>query len=130
MTLLKWTTERLSEATTPTHEKVLVITNDVDIAATPPDLTGVDVVILDFPLFKDGRAFTQAQGLRKAGFQGDIRATGDLFHDQMGLAVRCGFTSFDLNAELDADAVTQSILRYGLFYQRAARGAPVWERRT
>ena len=38
MTLLKWTTERLSEATTPTHEKVLVITNDVDIAATPPDL--------------------------------------------------------------------------------------------
>jgi uncharacterized protein (DUF934 family) len=47
-------------------------------------LEGVDRVVLNFPKFTDGRAFSQARLLRRRrGFTGDIRATGDVLIDQL-----------------------------------------------
>lgn len=109
------------------EERVLSIPHDQDILSDTPDLTGVDVVELSFPVLRDGRAFTQARALRRAGFDGDIRATGALFTDQIRHAIRCGFTSFDLSDGHEAVLITKQVTRYPSQYQRSAVGALKWE---
>ena len=63
------------------------------------DLAGVARIELHFPKFSDGRAFSQAFLLRqRIGFQGDIRATGDVLIDQLVQMERTGFSSAVLRA--------------------------------
>ncbi len=55
------------------------------------------LVILEFPTFADGRAYSQAQSLRNhLGFDGEIRATGNVLIDQYAFMLQCGFTSFEV----------------------------------
>jgi len=55
----------------------LQLTNDVDPSTLTLD--GVDRIDLQFPKFTDGRAYSQAFLLRRRlGFQGELRATGDV----------------------------------------------------
>ena len=69
-------------------------------SATPPEtlkpwLNTVDLVLVEFPKFRDGRGFSIARALReKYGFKGDIRATGHFLPDQFLFLQQCGFTSF------------------------------------
>src|ERR1700742_3187463 len=54
-----------------------------------PEQLGADVhrlslVALEFPKFRDGRAFSWARLLRtRLGFKGEIRAVGDFLYDQI-----------------------------------------------
>jgi uncharacterized protein (DUF934 family) len=98
---------------------------DDDLLHASPDLDGVKVIALDFPSFRDGRGFSQARLLRQRGFAGDLRATGALFRDQLGLAIRAGFTSFDLHSDEPVAALREAAARYPVPYQPAAlaRGA-------
>jgi len=59
-----------------------------------PVLHKVDLVVIEFPKFRDGRGFTVARALRgRHGFQGDIRAIGHILPDQLLALRQCGFTS-------------------------------------
>jgi uncharacterized protein (DUF934 family) len=60
---------------------------------------GADVIELNFPKFTDGRAFSQARILRRRGYAGDLRATGDVLVDQLVQMRRCGFSSAVLRAD-------------------------------
>lgn len=65
---------------------------DDDIAALTPFLPHLQSVILVFPSFRDGRAFTQARALReKLKFAGEILAEGHPLPDQIDFLRRCGF---------------------------------------
>ena len=91
-----------------TDSQTLVLPNDADPRAT--DLTGVHTVVLHFPSFTDGRAFSQAFLLRRRlGFTGTIRATGDVLVDQLVQMARTGFTEAVL-AEGQSLAVGQRLL--------------------
>lgn len=71
--------------------QTLTLANDADPRTA--DLTGVATVVLHFPHFTDGRAFSQAFLLRRRlGFTGTIRATGDVLVDQLVQMARTGFT--------------------------------------
>ncbi len=60
-----------------------------------PWLKALDLVLVEFPKFRDGRGFSIGRVLReKYGFQGDIRATGHFLPDQFLFLQQCGFTSF------------------------------------
>ena len=59
------------------------------------DLDGLELIVLDFPKFTDGRAYSQARLLRRAGYAGELRASGAVFRDQLPFLLRCGFDSFD-----------------------------------
>jgi uncharacterized protein (DUF934 family) len=96
------------------------------------------LVALKFDKFADGRAFSYAELLRERhGFNGDLRATGEVLLDEIALMRRCGFTSFEVT-----DANTLRALEEGraprgtLFYQPAlgSREAPAgtrpWLRRA
>lgn len=72
------------------------------------DIGALALIVLHFPKFTDGRAYSTARQLRDAGFQGDVRATGDVLLDQLPLMLRSGFSSFEI-----ANAATIAALEQG-----------------
>ncbi len=66
-----------------------------DIAA---DLDYFIVIAIDFPKFVDGRGYSTASLLRQRyKYQGELRAVGDVLHDQLFYMQRVGFDSYALN---------------------------------
>ena len=73
------------------------------------DLPLLALVALDFPTFKDGRAFTYARLLRERyGYAGEVRAIGNVLRDQFQFMMRCGFDAFEVEKECDAKAWVQA----------------------
>ncbi|WP_299766166.1 DUF934 domain-containing protein [Ramlibacter sp.] len=107
---------------------VLVLANDADALAVPLD--GVDRIELQFPKFTDGRAFSQARLLRqRRGFEGDIRATGDVGIDQLVQMHRTGFSSAVLKEGKDPADAERQFARFPSFYQGDAAGTqPLFRR--
>ncbi len=61
------------------------------------DLPRLAVIALDFPRFRDGRAYTHARMLReRLGFTGEVRAVGDVLQEQLHFMQRCGFDTFEV----------------------------------
>lgn len=97
--------------------------NNRPVADLAPYLPNLAVVALVFPIFRDGRAYTQAHHLRaKHGFQGEIRATGNVLRDQFLLMDRAGFDAFQIVKEGDDDAFVDALKRYTVFYQPTGDG--------
>ena len=95
---------------------VLTLPNDLNPLES--DLTGVTRIVLNFPKFTDGRAFTQAVMLRKrASYTGEICATGDVLVDQLQQMARSGFDVAELRADQDLAAGQRQLDRYAEFYQ-------------
>ena len=95
--------------------RVLALPNDADVQAVALD--GVDRIELEFPKFTDGRAFSQARLLRRRGFDGDIRAIGDVLVDQLVQMWRTGFSSAVLKEGKDPADAERQLTRYAAFYQ-------------
>ncbi len=90
------------------------------------NLDGISRVDLHFPKFADGRAFTQAVMLRKrAGFTGEIRATGDVLVDQLQQMQRSGFDVAVLREDQDLEVAERQLNRFDGFYQTDAINTPV-----
>ena len=92
-----------------------------------PHLGRLKLVEIAFPKFRDGRGYSSAAVLRQAGFNGEIRAAGDVLVDQLGFMRRVGFDSFAPNAPPGAKVVQATLGRYPYVYMKAADGRPpVW----
>ena len=97
--------------------------NDRTVSELAPYLPDLALVALEFPVFRDGRAYTQARLLRERhGFKGEIRATGDVLRDQFLFMVRAGFDAFEVKKAADADAFAKVLHEITLRYQPAADG--------
>jgi uncharacterized protein (DUF934 family) len=97
--------------------------NDREVAEIADDLHRLDAVLLEFPAFKDGRAYSQARLLRQRhGYTGEIRATGDVLQDQAIFLVRCGFDRFAVD-DRTAEAWSRALQRIPVVYQPAADGS-------
>lgn len=95
-----------------------------------PYLGRLALVVIDFPRFRDGRGYSSARILREAGYEGEIRAVGDVLVDQIWHMRRCGFDSFAPDSPLDPKVVEESLNRYEYVYQPAADEAvPIWKLR-
>ncbi len=80
-------------------------------------------VALHFPTAVDGRAYSQAQRLRRLGYRGALRATGVVKRDQALFMVRCGFDVLEVSD--DPQAVQQAIGQFSAVYQPAADDRPL-----
>ena len=61
------------------------------------DVHRLAVIVLDFPVFRDGRAFSWARLLRtRMNYRGEIRAAGAFLYDQIAFALRVGFDAFEV----------------------------------
>jgi uncharacterized protein (DUF934 family) len=70
----------------------LVVGNDVDIAILGADVARFAVIVLQFPKWTDGRAYSQARLLRsRHRYTGELRATGEVLVDMLPLLARTGF---------------------------------------
>ncbi|MEM5421019.1 DUF934 domain-containing protein [Paraburkholderia ferrariae] len=104
----------------------LILANDADPLAYAIEIAAASRVELQFPSFTDGRAYSQAYLIRRRlGFEGDLRATGEVLVDQLLQMERMGFSSAVLSADVSmADALRQ-LERFPAFYQGdALREAP------
>ena len=94
--------------------------NNRRIAELAPYLDRLALVALEFPSFKDGRAYSQARVLREQyGFHGEMRATGNVLRDQFLFLLRAGFDAFEVVKDADAAAFAEAVARYSVFYQPA-----------
>ena len=99
--------------------------NDRRVVELAPYLGRLALVGLVFPVFKDGRAFSQARLLREQyGFAGELRATGQVLRDQFLFMLRAGFDAFEVTKEADAAAFAETVRRYSVFYQPTGDGRP------
>jgi uncharacterized protein (DUF934 family) len=61
------------------------------------DLPQLSMIALAFPAFSNGTSHSKAALLRgKHGYNGDIRAVGDVLFDQIPHMIRNGFSSFEI----------------------------------
>lgn len=80
-------------------------------------------VALVFPSFRDGRAYSQARLLRERhGYDGELRATGQVLRDQFVFMSRAGFNAFEVKKDADAHAFAETVKRYSVFYQPTGDG--------
>jgi uncharacterized protein (DUF934 family) len=91
------------------------------------DASGVnklpDLVALNFPAFKDGRGFSQARLLRdRLGFEGEIRATGNVIPDQAIFLDRCGVDTVHLPDDVAVERWLAERTSVEIYYQPATRG--------
>jgi uncharacterized protein (DUF934 family) len=85
------------------REQLLARNSPIGVALKAPespealgaDVHRLSVVTLEFPKFRDGRAFSWARMLRtRLGFTGEIRAVGDFLYDQINYQKRVGFNAW------------------------------------
>jgi len=90
-----------------------------------PDLHRFDVIALEFPIFRDGRAYSTARRLRERfGYKGELRAVGNVLRDQWAFMRRCGFDAFEVDRPDAERTWTESAGEIGVFYQPAADRRP------
>jgi uncharacterized protein (DUF934 family) len=101
-----------------------------DVRLLGPHLDRLRLVEIDFPKFRDGRGFSSARVLREMGYEGEIKATGEVLVDLIYFMRRCGFDSFAPNVPLNPADVESVLNRYPHVYQHAADAAvPIWQLR-
>lgn len=89
------------------------------------DLDRFAVIALEFPTFRDGRAYSVARLLRQRhGFTGELRAVGDVLLDQLHFMQRVGFDAFEINGEDPLGAYRQAAGEFSVWYQPAADDRP------
>lgn len=91
------------------------------------DLSRLALIVLEFPKFTDGRAYSQARRLRERhGYRGTLRASGDVLPDQYLFMRRCGFDSFEISSPVSTEAWRRAEASFTAFYQPAGDdGAPI-----
>lgn len=75
----------------------VIVPNTTAIETLAADLPRLALVVLQFPKWVDGRAYSQARLLRaRYRFAGEVRATGDVVVDMLPLLQRTGFDAVQL----------------------------------
>ena len=97
-------------------------------ASENPELLGDDVnrlslVALEFPKFRDGRAFSWARMLRtRLGFAGEIRAVGDFLYDQVNYQHRVGFDAWEVSDTFTLEMFNRALGEMTNVYQPSTDG--------
>jgi uncharacterized protein (DUF934 family) len=87
------------------------------------DVNRLSLVVLEFPKFRDGRAFSWARMLRtRLGFKGEIRAVGDFLYDQMAYQHRTGFDAWEVPDNFNIEDFARALGEMTYVYQPSADG--------
>jgi uncharacterized protein (DUF934 family) len=99
--------------------------------AVAGDLQRLALVAVNFPKFADGRAYSIARLLRERyGYQGELRAIGDVLHDHLHFMKQCGFDAFLLREDQDAREALSALDTFSEGYQTSVlRPVPLFRRR-
>lgn len=120
VSLARWNTEQQALLARREPLGVRLASHEManDLAEHLPRLS---LIALEFPTFRDGRAYSTARLVRERyGYKGELRAVGNVLRDQFLFMVRCGFDAFEVATEQEAAAWQKSINEFSVWYQAAA----------
>lgn len=104
-----------------TGREIGVLVNGEDDLEQVLALNGqVELIAVEFPAFTDGRGFSIARLLRRAGYQGQLRAVGDVTRDRLAYLERCGFDALNVPEERFKDEVLNAFDEVSVRYQGGA----------
>lgn len=111
----------------------LVIMPDERVEDVAADLGNIALVAVHFPKFVDGRGYSTAALLRQRyAYTGELRAVGDVLHDQLFFMRRVGFDSYALKEGKNAVyAIEAGFTPFSDAYQASTnQPQPYFRRRT
>lgn len=95
---------------------------DQNIAAIAGDLDKFQLIELNFPVFTDGRNFSQARQLRgHYHYSGELRAVGNFIRDQLFYLYRVGFDSMSPAYEENLEEALPRLEDFSVTYQQSIR---------
>jgi len=124
VSLERWNKERetLLARNTPIGVRLKSGEHPEAIAA---DLDRLAVVALEFPVYRNGRAYSYARILRERyGYEGEVRAVGAVLRDQFYFLVRCGFDALEVRDNITPDIFRESVGTFTYNYQPATDDKP------
>ena len=91
--------------------------------AIKDDLPRIALIALEFPIFRDGRAFSWARMLRtRFHYKGEIRAVGHFLYDQLAFMVRVGIDAFDVRQDFRVEDFDRAMREMHYVYQPSVDG--------
>lgn len=82
------------------------------------EVAAIPVIAVDFPKFADGRGYSIAYNLRaRLGFQGELRAIGDVLRDQLFYMQRVGFNAFATRPDRNIHDALKGLTDFSDSYQ-------------
>jgi uncharacterized protein (DUF934 family) len=110
-----------------------LIANTDKLEALQDMLTRLALIVLAFPAFNDGRAYSLARRLREMGYRGELRATGNVLPDQLQFMRQVGFDAFEVTERFSTETWLKASRQMSLAYQRGlyrpAGETEVWSER-
>jgi uncharacterized protein (DUF934 family) len=101
----------------------IVLHSDEKPESIADDIERFAVIALDFPAFRDGRAYSYARLLRdRYNYEGELRAVGDVLLEQLHFMHRVGFNSFHIKSDDAASAWEVAAADITVWYQPTSDG--------
>ncbi|MDR3352397.1 MAG: DUF934 domain-containing protein [Zoogloeaceae bacterium] len=101
-----------------------------DLAGIAADLSRFAAIAIYIPRFVDGRGYSLARLLRERyRYTGELRAVGDVLHDQLFALWRVGFDAWALKEGKDAQKALQAFATFRNPYQADTTRPPLFRRR-
>jgi uncharacterized protein (DUF934 family) len=119
----------------PDDARGLRVLGDADhrtVAAAVATAPTAELVLIEFPVYSDGRGFSLARDLRERhGYCGTLRASGEFGLDQVNELFACGFDEVALPDTIDPQEALKWAHPFAERYQvTAAQPQPLFRRRA
>lgn len=101
------------------HPLGLLVSPGDNVELVQGDLGRFASIAINFPAFGDGRGYSSSRLIaERYGYKGELRAVGDVLHDQISHMRRCGMTAFVVKHEPTRKALEAGKLALvDIFYQ-------------
>ena len=98
----------------------VVLPNTVEPRELADDLPHFAALAVQFPIYRDGRGFSVARLLRgRLGYQGELRAVGNVLRDQILFMERCGFDAYEVQEGKSLEKALEGFDDFSVKYQDA-----------
>ncbi len=96
----------------------LLLDNHADVIARAVEIHQFTSVVLQFPKWTDGRAYSQAVLLRaRLRYSGQVVAQGEVLADMLPLLRRCGFDAVQMRADQKLETAQRALGYFDTHYQ-------------
>jgi uncharacterized protein (DUF934 family) len=106
------------DAATALPDDALQLDNTADVLAQAAAIHSHAALVLEFPKWTDGRAYSQAVLVRgRLRYVGTLIASGDVMADMVPLLRRCGFDAVQLRADQSLASAQRTLGFFNHHYQ-------------
>lgn len=120
VTFERWQAERERDREGPVG---VLLRSDQSPELIADDLDRIALVALEFPQFRDGRAYSYARILRERyRYEGELRAVGDVLMEQLHFMLRTGFDSFEFESDDPMQQFETASREFSVWYQPTGDG--------